>query len=154
MPFTSIKRGDIVLLKLNVNTTLDYEEPPRCIDPSFFPHRLSTSERDFPFRLAVVRKGHSTRRRSWFGQLETVVENSIGKPVLFDNLFLYKANALCRIKVEYNQAASIQAKMHIPIDVLTELEQQLLPENPTPLRTLYDSDDEETRTISEYFLDT
>jgi hypothetical protein len=59
IPLPFIKRGEIVFLKLIIGKTrsLDYEPPPRPLDPSFFPHQnLTEMEWRPPFRPAVVRR--------------------------------------------------------------------------------------------------
>ncbi|KAF9004781.1 kinase-like domain-containing protein [Cyathus striatus] len=148
VPIPSVKRGDVILLKLNSNKTPDYEHPPRCLDPSFFPHQLSVPKRGFPYRPAVVRsvatteddptyfslevypitrrsnlEGLSTHRRSCFQQLEMVVENATGNPT-----------------------ASIQAMTSIPDHIFTTLERRLSGAK-NPYRLTYDSDDVETRNV-------
>jgi hypothetical protein len=127
MPPPCIKRGDVVLLKLLPEKSLDYQEAH--LDPSFFPHEtLTGAEWAFPYRPAVVRKvispprdahffhldvyplarrsglqGLSTRRSRSLRPLEVLVDSATGVRVPCDELFAYKPSLLLPYKIEYSQ---------------------------------------------------
>ena len=141
-PPPCIKRGDIVLLKFILEKSLDYEPPPRSLDPSFFPHQnLTGVEWSPPFRPAVVRRvisekgdpsyftvevyplmrrmaltGLSTRRRRSFLPLETLIDTTTGIQVPSDNMFVYKTSLLNGFKIEYDQ---VQYPLHLQSSRLT-----------------------------------
>ncbi|KAF8964368.1 kinase-like domain-containing protein [Flammula alnicola] len=172
VPPPCIKRGDVVLLKLIPEKSLDYEHPPRSLDPSFFPHQTPTGvERQSPYRPAVVRRviseendatyctlevyplmrrsslnGLSTRRSRCFLPLEMLIEAVTGIQVPCDDIFLYKTTLLSTFKIEYDQATTITSQLSVPECILARLENELT-EVPAPYSLVYDSDDEETRTI-------
>ena len=137
-----IKRGDIVLLKLILEKSLDYEPPPRSLDASFFPHQnLTGVEWRPPFRPAVVRRvisekgdptyftvevyplmrrtgltGLSSRRRRSFLPLETLIDTTTGIQVPSDNMFVYKTSLLNGFKIEYDE---VRCSLHLQSSRLT-----------------------------------
>ncbi|PPQ83220.1 Casein kinase [Psilocybe cyanescens] len=166
LPNVSLKRGDIVLLKIIPEKTLDYEPAPRDLDPSFFPHQIANAEEDkIPFRPAVIRQiisqdsdpmyfklqvfplaqrnlsELSRRRRGCFRPVETLVEVSSGRHQCFGDVHIYTTSLL----PPFN-ASNISAWLSLPNEVLKHLESDLACV-PTPYSLVYDSDDEETRAI-------
>ena len=128
IPLPRVKRGDIVLLKLSLEKSLDYEPSPRPLDLSFFPHQNITGmECRPPYRPAVVRRvisekndptyftvevyplmrrssltGLSTRRYRNFVPLETLIDISTGIQVPSDNIFVYTISLLNGLRLEYD----------------------------------------------------
>jgi hypothetical protein len=123
-----VKRGDVVLLKLLPEMSLNYKDA--YLDPSFFPHgTFAGAEWEFPYRPAVVRKVKifksdanffglevyplvrrsdlhelSTRRSRSLRPLEALVESGTGTQVLCEQLLVYRPCLLFTFRIEYNQA--------------------------------------------------
>ncbi|KDR76907.1 hypothetical protein GALMADRAFT_246020 [Galerina marginata CBS 339.88] len=169
-PPPCIKRGDVILLKINPTKSLDYEVHPRLVDLSFFPHQVppgvdsqppyrpavvlsSTSEEDdatyfnvkvYPLTRRSGLEGISTRRRTCFQQLETLVESASQITVPCNDIYVYQTTLLVRFKIEYNLATTSQ--LSVPEGILVRLETALT-KVPVPYSLVYDSDDDVTRTI-------
>lgn len=128
LPSVSLKRGDIVLLKISPEKTLDYEPVPRAMDPSFLPHQFANDAgNENPFRPAVIRKvicqdsdpvyfklqvfpltqrsldGLSRRRKGCFRPIETLIEVLSGRQQHLDNVHIYTTSLLPPFGVEYEQ---------------------------------------------------
>jgi hypothetical protein len=128
-PRPCIKRGDVVLLKLIPEKSLDYESPPHTLDLSFFSRQTPTGrEQQPPYRPAVVRRiilrendatyftlevnplmrrnglaRLSSRRSSCFVALETLIEATTVIQVPCDDIFVYKPFSLGVFKAEYDE---------------------------------------------------
>ncbi|KAH9476867.1 Casein kinase 1-like protein 5 [Psilocybe cubensis] len=171
LPGLNLKRGDIVLLKISPERTLDYEPVPRVVDSSFFPHQIAFDGKDeTSFRPAVIRTiicedndpeyykvqvypltlrnldGLSRRRRGCFRPIQDLTDSELGMQRNFDNLQIYTTSLLPLFGVAYEQASDISPQLSLPEDVLTQLEADLACV-PTPYSLIYDSDDEETRAV-------
>lgn len=127
LPTPSIKRGDIVLLRIDFQKTLDYEPLPRMPDPSFLPHQVPEQSTWNPmYRPALIRNvvvhetdptyfkvevfpltrsidGLSKRRTASFRRLETCVATATGAETKLQDVYVYQTALLSTYKVEYDQ---------------------------------------------------
>lgn len=141
----AIRRGDIVLLKILPEKSLDYEAPQ--LDQSFFPHTTFTgTELKFPYRPAVIRKvliqkigttyfeldvyplarhssleGLSRQRCRTFQPLKSIVESATGVQLFPQDLFVYRPTVLERFAIEYNQVGLFQHLFNLPRLILSNV---------------------------------
>jgi hypothetical protein len=123
-----IQRGDVVLLQLLARQSLEYEEPPRIIDQSYYPHpdHFSRDEWHFPYRPAVVRAVSagtetfkldvyplmrrpdgldkiSSQRRHLFILLPTILKSRSEPNPILENIYVYKTSLRISFRVQYDQ---------------------------------------------------